>query len=368
MHLGRIYFPALFLTVWVAAQQEAPTAKKFSIPVWHPDARWKLDPKPYALDTNCRAHLDGPRHEAMWVHGIYPRLLGGFDGGGRYVFMSCDEKSGRVHAVTCGAAGYPDGPFSRARFYVDDYHSGRHERAWSPDLRFYYMLSSFYEQRIRVLDFARQKVVTLPTKGVVFACGESGKLYVVQGFSPARSALILSPGPEWKVLGRVELKGEVRLSGLGCSAAVDEKRGRLYCTTYRADPFYVWYWDLKDGSYHGVLPNSKGKRGARPMGEAGPFEGTVLYNHGEISWGPDDPEKRFLYVTRVDDANLYRLDLERRIMAVFSVKKGRFVESGKGDGRPLYMYPPLWLPDGSFVGIVPWYFDPPHYKFFRRIK
>jgi hypothetical protein len=96
-----------------------------------------------------------------------------------------------------------------------------------------------------------------------------------------------------------------------------------------------------------------------------------LYNHGEISWGPDDPDKRFLYLTRVDDNNFYRLDLQRQIIAVFSVKQGRFVEQGQGDGGPLYplyMYPPAWLPDGSFVGHVPWYNPAPHYKLFRRIQ
>jgi len=368
MRLSLIFFAVLSAPAVSFCQQAESPGEKFRIPVWHPEARWKLDPKPYAFDTNCRAHLDGPRHEALCVHGVYPRFFGGFDGGGRYVFMTCCERTGRVHAATAGAAGYLDGPFSRARFYVSDYHECRHERAWSPDKRFFYMLAGFYDQRIRALDFAEQQVRTLPVKGVVFACGESGKLYVVQGFNPAAKVVVVGPGPAWKVLRVVGLKGDVRLSGLGCSAAVDEKHGRLYCTTYRAARHYVWYWDLKDGSYHGVLPNCEKKPGARKMGEAGPFEGSVLYNHGEISWGPDDPEKRFLYVTRVDDNNLYRLDLKRRIMAVFSVKRGRFVESGKGDGQPLYMYPPYWLPDGSFVGIVPWYQRPPQYKFFKRIR
>jgi hypothetical protein len=117
-----------------------------------------------------------------------------------------------------------------------------------------------------------------------------------------------------------------------------------------------------------VLPNSANKPNVRKQGEAGPFAGTVLYNHGEICWGPDDPEKQFLYVTRVDDSNLYRMDLDREVIAVFSVKEGRFVEQGKGDGQPLYMYPPHWFADGSFLGFVPWYMRAPHCKFFQRVK
>jgi hypothetical protein len=170
------------------------------------------------------------------------------------------------------------------------------------------------------------------------------------------------------LLNTVTLQGNTNLNALGTSLAVDEKHGRLYGTTYRAEPWYVWYWDLKDGSVHGVLPNSANEPGARQQGEAGPFEGTVLYNHGEICWGPDDPEKRFLYVTRVDDHNLYRLDLKCEVIEVFSAEEGRFVDRGKGDGSPLYMYPPHWLPDGSFVGFVPWYMQPNHCKLFKRVK
>jgi len=354
----------------VASARQPPESAtaRFDIPVWHPDARWELAPSPFALDTNLRAHLDGPRHELMWGHPIYPRLHGGFQGVGRYVFMSYDDRTDRYHAITGGAAGYLDGPFSRARFYVEDYHAGRHERAWSPDARFYYMLASFYGQRIRSLDFAEQMVRTLPVEGLAFACGDGGKVYAVQGHNPAETFAVLSPGPEWKLLRTGPLQGHVKLSALGTSLAVDEQRDRLYGTTYRAEPSYVWYWDLEDGSLHGVLPNSAGQPDARQQGEAGPFRGTVLYNHGEICWGPDDPQKRFLYVTRVDDANLYRLDLDREIISVFSAEEGRFVDEGKGDGSPLYVYPPHWFPDGSFLGFVPWYMSPPQCKFFKRVQ
>jgi hypothetical protein len=370
----------LGMTEYVPPRKKALAAdplkpKRFDKPVWHPDARWQLDPQPYAFDTNIRAHLDGPRHEAFAVHAIFPDLHAGFTGGGRYAFLTYDSTLDRFHAATSGATGYLDGPFSRARFYIDDYHTCRHERASSPDKRFYYLLADFYRQRIRVLDFQRQWVHTLPVSGVAFACGESGKVYVVHRSDKdggrADTITILSPGPEWKTLRTVRLhpsEQEVQISGLGTSVAVDEKNERLYATTYRAWPWYVWYWDLKDGSLHGVLPNCSKKPNARRSGEAGPFEGTVLYNHGEISWGPDDPDKRFLYLTRVDDNNFYRLDLQWQIIAVFSVKQGRFVEQGQGDGSPLYMYPPAWLPDGSFVGYVPWYNPAPHYKLFRRIQ
>lgn len=346
----------------------ASTKPRFDIPVWHPDARWELADEPFALDTNLHAHLDGPRRELMWVHPIRPCLRGGMEGGGRYVFMLYDKQRERYHEATSGATGDLDGPFSRARLYVSDYHEGRHERAWSPDGRFAYILAGSGEPRIRSLDFAEQMVRTLPVQGRAFACGESGKLYVVQAYK-AEAIVVLSPGPEWKVLATVKLSGDVTLRGLGTSLAVDEKHGRLYGTTFGSKLWYVWYWDLNDGSLHGVLPNSKGKPDARQAGEAGPFQGTMLYNHGEIGWGPDDADRRFLYLTRVDDNNLYRLDLKREIISVFSVKQGRFVEKGRGDGSPLYMYQPHWFADGSFVGSLPWYGGEfPKIRYFKRIK
>lgn len=351
-----------------ADEQGESATKRFDIPVWHDDARWKLADESFALVTNLHAHLDGPRRELMWVHHAYPGLMGGMEGGGRYTFMSYDAARERYHNATSGATGSLDGPFSRARIYVSDYHDSRHERAWSADKRFYYFLESFSRQRIRSLDFAEQMVRTLPTGGTAFACGESGAVYVVQDSQPVSKIAVLTPGPEWKMVKTVTVQGKTTLNALGSSLAVDEKRGRLYATTYGAKPAYVWYWDLNDGSVHTVVPNCQGQPDARESGEAGPFAGTVLYNHGEIGWGPDDPEKRFLYLTRVDDDNLYRLDLKREMIAVFHAKQGRFVEEGKGS-RSLYMYQPHWLADGSFLGYMPWY-GPQTQKLplFQRIK
>ncbi len=345
----------------------AAAEKTITTPVWSPDARWKLDPNEFAKDTNIVAQLDGPRHEVMWGgRHKHARLRSGFGGSGRYVFMGYDAKGDRYHAVTTGAAGYLDGPFARARLYLSDYHGG-HERAFSPDGRFFYYLADFYGQKVRALDFAGQVMSTLPKKGTSAACGESGNVYLTQGTSVS-SIAVLSPGPEWKLLKTITAQGNRRFNGLGNSTAVDEKRERLYATTYGPKDFFVWYWDLKDGSVHGVLPNCSGKPGARGKSVPGPFEGTVVYNHGEIAWGPDDPAKRFLYMTRVDTAILHRLDLEKKIMAVLNVKEGRFVDTGSAEGSSAYSETPCWLPDGSFVGGIPWYKQAPHYRYFKRIK
>ncbi len=342
-----------------AEERQAPTRqdpeaapgkpRKFDIPVWHPDARWEVSKEPFAGNMCVPGELDGPRREVMWLTGVRPTLLGGLTQGERHVFLTYDERTDRYHQATRGARGYLDGPFSRARLKSGHYHEALYQ-VRAPDGRFFYVLEDVGVGRVRALDFAKQYVHTLPTKDAVRAvtCGDSGKVYVVLD-NPATAAIVLSPGPEWKPLETVPLQGKQALNGLSAVLAVDEKRGRLYGTTYRAAPWYVWYWDLKDGSYHGVLPNSEKEANKRASGEAGPFVGTVVYNEGAIGWGPDDPDKRFLYMTRVDDASCYRLDLDEQMLRVFNGKEGRFAD--KGRGTPItYMELPFWFEDGSFSG------------------
>ncbi|MBL8799945.1 MAG: hypothetical protein JNM56_39045 [Planctomycetia bacterium] len=342
--------------VWfsgTALTQEPPAKKpKFDIPVWHPDARWEVSKEPFAGNLLVPGELDGPRREVMWMTGVKPTLLGGLTQGERHVVLSYDARTERFFQATRGARGYLDGPFARARFKGGHYHESSF---WvhAPDGRFFYLLEA--ADRLRAVDFAKQYVSTVPTKGAVKAmtCGESGKLYVVLN-SPATEVQVLSSGSEWKLLETVKLQGKQELGDLGSVLAVDEERGRLYGTTYGAWPWYVWYWNLKDGSYHGVLPNAQKEADKRKQGEAGPFAGTVVYNHGAIAWGPDDPEKRFLYMTRVDDSSCYRLDLDEKVLRVFNEREGRFIE--KGRGTPItYAHAPFWFDDGSFSGWLHFY-------------
>ena len=345
----------------------AEKPKKFPIPVWHPDARWEVPKESFANNTRLPGVLDGPRREAMQFSVARPHLLGGFVGSGRYVFQSYDERTERFHPATRGARGVMDGPFSRARFSYGDYHDN-HMWVRGRGGRFYYVVAGWWTGHVRVLDFAKQTVGTLPVRGcAVSADGESGKVYVVNGRRPVAGVTVLSPGPEWKVLKKQPLQGNQNVNGLGFVLAVDEKRGRLYGrTAYSNKPWYVWYWDIKDGSYHGVLPLlPKGDPGARRQGEAGPFKGTRLYAHGELGWGPDDPEKRYLYVANVDDGALYRMDLDRKILMTLN-REGRFVGSGRGI-MAAYSKMPLWFEDGSFVGSHG-KFPGKHVMFFRRIQ
>ncbi|MBA4387992.1 MAG: hypothetical protein C0404_08420 [Verrucomicrobia bacterium] len=342
------------------------TNSKFDIPAWHPDARWEVAKESFANNTKLPGILDGPRQETLQFSVTRPHLLGGFVGSGRYVFQSYDARTERFHPATRGARGMLDGPFSRARFNYDDYHAS-HMQVRGQDGRFYY-IPDWYSGSIRVLDFAKQMVSTLAVKGpAVSADGESGRIYVLNDWNPITTLTVLSPGPEWKVLETKSLQGKQTGNALGLVLAVDEKRNRLYGrTAYPNNPWYVWYWDLGDGSYHGLLPISpKDAPGKRRQGEAGPFSGTVLYGHGELCWGPDDPDKRHLYLANVDDGALYRMDLDKEVLMVMN-KDGRFSDRGMGI-MAAYSRSPLWFDDGSFVGSYGTY-PGIFVTYFRRIK
>lgn len=342
------------------------TGSGFDIPVWHPDARWEVPKESFANTTRLPGVLDGERRGALQYAVTWPKLQGGFVGSGRHVFESYDAKNERYHPATRGAMGLLDGPFSRARFSYDDY-GDPHMQVRSQNGRFFY-ISEWWSGRVRVLDFTKQMVSTVPVQGVaVSADGESGKLYVVKDWNPITTLTVLSPGPEWKTLETIALQGKQSGNVLGLVLAVDEKRGRLYGrTVYSNNPWYVWYWDLKDGSYHGLLPiKPRGTPGLRRQGEAGPFTGTLLYGHGQLGWGPDDPEKRHLYLTNVDDGALYRMDLDTETLMVLN-KEGRFVDKGIGI-MASYARMPVWMEDGSFVGRHG-EFPGLYISYFRRIK
>lgn len=350
--------------------QEPDSSEKkpqFVIPCWHPDARWEISKtsKRLSVDLGENVHpaeLDGPAGEAMWSGvGAVPSLCGHMTTGGRYNFLSFDEHSNRLHGVTCGAYGQMDGPFSRARFMVDNYvpRQNINERQ-SQDKRYVYLISGKWgAAKLRCLDFVKQYVTSLPTgsappRGI--DVDEEGKIYVV---NYAQELVIIDPKMDFKVVHLVKLKDwkeQEAFSGESCAIAVDAKNGRIYGNTSRK--WHLWYWDIKDGSHHGLIkrisgwPELKGEPFRNPghfVGGPGPFKGANFYAEGTVGFGPDDPNKRFIYMACCDDFNFYRLDLEREMVAVFDPKQGRFTEEGRG-GPTTYFLLPRWWGNGSFGG------------------
>ncbi len=171
----------------------------------------------------------------------------------------------------------------------------------------------------------------------------------------------------------IKLKATAGLDlGRGKGLAFDEKKGRLYAsgTIVKKDgkQWHVWYFDLNDGgSFHGVLA---GERTGASAVYAGPFDGFKGYAEHSIAFGPDDPEKRFLYMRLTDTKTFYRLDLEKRMVAACSgPPRGKagpvmFIESGIPNGMVPHMAP-IWLPGGDFL--MPGLRSSPA-PYFRRVK
>jgi hypothetical protein len=349
----------------------AEKPRKFSTPVWHPEARWECAKEHFAgLGLGgcfSMGELDGPRREVINRTIGRPSLFSGLSVSGRYVFMSYDKKTERFHGVTAGAAGYLDGPFSRARFYGTDYLPRQSFlEVQSPDGRYVYLVSeSWGDARVRCLDFVEQTVRTLPSgkaPPVVVGVDDKGKVYVI---NYEQELVVLDPAQDWKPVHTVALETKEKIGGLGRSIAPDEVHGRVYATTYRSKNYYVWYWNVEDGSFHGLVPHPPKGGPSRPGGMGGctpgPFKGANFYNEGSVGFGPDDPEKRFLYVGRIDDPSLYRLDLMKEEVWKFDSKAGRFI--GTGERRhPAVTYGvmPTWFEDGSFMGT--------YMRLWRRVK
>ena len=84
--------------------------------------------------------------------------------------------------------------------------------------------------------------------------------------------------------------------------------------------------------------------------ESGPFEGVELYNEGCVMFGPDDPERRFLYTGRVDTWSLFRLDLEKRHIWALAPADGKKRYNPGFEGQPV-----RWIDKGPSAGPVPIY-------------
>lgn len=339
-----------------AKSPETNKSKKFTIPVWHSDARWELDPEPWAA-TGVFGNLDGPRQEMSWRRAFFPwgdYLI--YDPQGLpIIFGAYDPRNERYHEVAGSARGYLDGPFSRARWAGQSY-VNYSSHVLSSDGRYFVSTDPNNGGAVRVLDLKEQMVHTLlaPKAGAqAMVINSQGQVLVLL----REGRLVTIDIPTRKQVADMTLKATEGLSlGVGRGLALDEERGRLYASgTVTADgKWHVWYFDLNDGgSFHGVL---KGERvGASVPAYAGPFDGYRGYAEQSIRFGPDDPEKRFLYMRLTDTTTFVRLDLEKRVVAAFSgpprgeQTPAMFIEEGVPNASGVSHAGPGWLPDGSIV-------------------
>jgi hypothetical protein len=291
--------------------------------------------------------------------------LFGPDAGNQPAIYSHDAKIERVHIVAGGSAGYLDGPFSRARFGGWSY-GARSTGARSPNGRFVYFTEPYYDKVLRQLDLKEQRAstVSLP-KGTVIslASDDEGNLYTLMD----GGTLLILDAAQGKVTRTIKLDPGTESIGyaLSWSTTLDTVNNRLYATKFGAKSWYIWYWDIKDGSFHGVLAIPQEGEPVRPKPPdggiggclPGPFKGTKLYNEGSVYFGPDDPQRRFLYTSRVDTPTFFRLDLEKQELWVFAIDKDkkvfRFIGPGETGALGTGVDGLNVLPDGGFMSTSP---------------
>jgi hypothetical protein len=204
--------------------------------------------------------------------------------------------------------------------------------ASSPDGRYLFIDDRSSRNSFRRLDLEKQQVVTIPhpdgwVQGM-FA-DKNGKLYLVRG------------GGEIQVCdidGKLEKTLKLQLPG-GGGFLLDAVNDRLYWSTgYEASKkWLVGYFDMKaaDGIFHGLISydnerNHKVWMRAVPA----PFKDFGVYPQLGLWFGPDDPDKNFIYMGACDTNNFFRLDLKKEEVWVCSQEKDgiRFIFTGQGKG------------------------------------
>ncbi len=332
----------------------------FDLPIWHADARWKV-PAVTELGSGALGRLDGPRLETMTGWAVGRSNFVSTPAGGPYGYFVYDSLLDRLHfAAGSGARGYADGPFTRARFGS---HSYSQVRRGASNSRFVYMTEPQNNKIIRRLDFVEQTVSTVQLNVNVagMTVHSDGRLFVKSHYDSLLHIVRLDGSIEVKKLDMVEGTGQF----VGISMVLDEGKNRMYASSYSGVSWYVYYWDLSDGSFHGVLPI--GGTALRGRSEPGPFEGTNLYNQMNVGWGRDDPEKRYLYLYPNDSRFIHRLDLTDRIMWTSSKSSDtlKFISSGTPGGYDGWT---MWFNElGDLVTDIP-YWDMPRTVAYKRVK
>jgi len=342
----------------------------FDLPIWSPEARWSSDPEPY-LCSGIYTFLEGDALGSGYGgQGPVDGLLAYGPNNGPYGLVSHDLQSNLYFMVAGAARGYLDGPFSRARLGGGDY-SHRPRSVLSPEGRYLFFTEPYFGDALRRADMVEQNIVTLSLSNslagnILGLCsGETGELLIV--LEGAQELIVADyDGLEKK---RIALGTPQPMNGwtfpLHC--AYDDYHRWLYAALSRSPGWYVWYWDLNDGSFHGVLPAPADGQPSRAQNECGPFEGTKLYH--EMNWlffGPDDPQKKYIYVSPNDTLVFFRLDLENRwVWGCSNEPDGvRFIDRGIPKN---FDWGTRLNRDGDIITNIP-FWNGPRLVRYRRIK
>lgn len=277
--------------------------ESFAIGVHHPDARWEREP---FAGVGLQSDLDGPRREMRSRNPPGPYFF--MEGAGDFVLKVYDPETERYETLAGSARGYLDGPFSRARFGGQGYALPLHS-ACSPDARYLYLLEGATE-KLRRLDFEAEWVETLPidvslaramdvdSQGRIHLAGYDGVRVLEQDGTLVSSFAAGDWQPQH-----------------GFDIEADDVNNRLYGANRCAGEWQVWYWDLADGSFHGLIrvppDDPNGRNDSATFAEAN------LLCPGGLAFGPDDPERSYLFLGGGDNTTFYRLKLVEEAVDFF---------------------------------------------------
>jgi hypothetical protein len=335
----------VLLAVGGRSEEPAKPASKFSTTATDPGAEWEDKGTWAGIGYRNMGYLDGPRLEAMSF--VAPRPGVFTEDGGENIYRTYDPKTDRIMTLAgCGSEGDLDGPFSRTRFGGWGYGNSS---GLAGNSRYNYIVSHSKAKGRNVLrrfDFKKRIVESLEVNVDGSAtCGFEGGLFLQNG---DRLRKIDNDG---KLLAEYKLDKAPRAS-LG---PYDPKNDRLYGSSREGVAGWVaWGWDLKaGGKFFGLLPAMREPENQplRKQCATGPFKGSFFYCPGGLGFGPGDPDYRYLYMGGGDEANVYRLDLEKqewiKLVPTADKKRWRFGEApGKvqawsaGGGIP-------WANDGT---------------------
>jgi hypothetical protein len=311
------------------AKVEKP-ASKFTTPATDPGAEWE-DKGRWAgcgYGHGRNGYLDGPRREAMFYARPSPSGLFQEDGY-ENVFRAYDPKTDRYMTVIgCGSEGTIDGPFSRVRLGGWGY-SSTGGMASGNSSRYKYMSTREGNKDIlRRLDFKKRVLERAATDVDVTGCqicGFEGGFFLLKGNN------LRKVSDDGKLLAEYTLDKAPRES-LG---PYDQKNDRLYGSSREGRGGWVaWGWDLKaGGKFIGLLPAGRSPEDPplRKQMATGPFKGSFFWCPGGLGFGPGGPDGRYLYMGGGDEANMYRLDLEKqewiKLVPTADKKRWRFGEA-----------------------------------------
>lgn len=323
---GGVLLAAVMLAHPASAGEAAATAskpRKFDTPVWDPSAEWVIDGA-YS-GSGAAGDMDGPRLDFLGRR--YPRVAGFsnmvLNESNDHVSQVYIADLDRIHKAAGSATGYLDGPFSRARFIAGGY-SARGKTATSPDGRYVYMTEPWLGLCLRQIDYGRQQVRTLIKNVSILglACGDKVPLYLLN-----KDYQIVMMDADAKVIR--EIKAQMpegsTIGNWGCTLLLDEEKDRLYASRQASGQidWFIWYWDLNDGTFHGVLPMTVGEYDPKTMKGWGPprvgrghlfgtFEGTGWYPELWIRFKPGDTERNHIWAGCTDMSNVWVLDLKAK--------------------------------------------------------